>query len=132
MPGPVIGPGLLATMRRTSGLSALATPGTIGRGSGTSASSAAVTASASIGTGGGGGAGRQQLVAGGEAADVLEAHDGGADHGEVAGPVAARARRRAHPLAADELAVVVGVGLALGRPGEEEPGVEALGLALRA
>ena len=38
---------------------------------------------------------------------------------------------RPDPLAADDLAVVVGVRLALRGTGEEEPGVEALGLALR-
>ena len=57
---------------------------------------------------------------------------GGADHGEVAGVVAGERVGGPHPLAADQLAVVVGVGLALGRPGQEEAGVVALRLALRA
>ena len=74
--------------------------------------------------------GGEQLVAGGVPPDDLQAHDGGVDHGEVAGAMAVERVNRAHPLAADELAVVVGVGLPLRRPREEEPGVEALGLAL--
>ena len=57
----------------------------------------------------------------------------------VVGPIMAKSparwrvagRRRAAPTRCRSARVVVGVGLALGRAGEEEAGVEALGLALR-
>ena len=131
MPGPVMWPGLLATMRRTSGLSALATPWTMGFGWSGSASRGIASCRSPRS---GGPRTRSSLASSSSQVANRPMSWRLTMVGPIIGksPAWCRARAsggRTHSLPMSSR-VVVGVGLSLRRAGEEEAGVEALRLAL--
>ena len=127
VPGPVIGPGFGATMRRTSGDSALrdarrhvghqATPSKPGSPGSRMRAPPASATTRRLGCADG----VEQLAGGLEAPQLLEVAHGREDDLELSAPGGSERVHRSDPHGRHGLAVVVQVRVPLGRGGHEEP-----------